>query len=392
MKLATGTETGIFLFDLRAVVLSLLLTGCGTLQEAGPAGFDEATLSRWLDQQRHQHALPALGVVLLDNENVLALAVSGLRSIAHDVPVELDDRWHLGSISKSMTATLAAILVDEGLIQFEDSVANWLLPDYPDMHADYHAVSLAALLRHQGGLPEELQGLPLWQHMDIRDTPAPQQRQKLLDTLLAHAPTTAPGGFLYSNAGYVLAATMLEVAAGQDWETLIEQRLFKPLGLNSAGIGAPGQSQSLPDQPWGHRSAEPLVSLPPGPFADHPSALAPAGRVHMSLADLAAYLRLHLQVASAEDLSVPMPAQAIGLLHETADDNWAAAGWFKEAVTWTDTAVLTHSGSNTFWHALVQIAPAEGLALAVVTNALAPDLEALERIAHLLASGWQSAL
>ena len=83
---------------------------------------------------------------------------------------------------------------------------------------------------------------------------------------------------VYSNFNYVVAAHMLERRYDDSWEGLITARVFAPIGMETAGFGAPNTSQGV-DAPWGH-DPEPV---PFGPLADNPPALGPAGTVHASL-------------------------------------------------------------------------------------------------------------
>lgn len=140
------------------------------------------------------------------------------------------------------------------------------------------------------------------------------------------APAVPRGTLLYSNAGYIVAGAMLETVTGVPWETLIQQEVFAPLGMNATGLGAPG-SPVTPDQPWGHeRQADKWVAIEPGPLADNPAALGPAGTVHSTLGDFARYPSAHLAGArggtayltktSFEKLHTPAPGTdaAVSLL------------------------------------------------------------------------------
>jgi len=88
---------------------------------------------------------------------------------------------------------------------------------------------------------------------------------------------------------------MLEKTLENHGEELMQAMLFEPLGMNSSGFGAPGHSGKV-DQPWAtKRDCSPgFEPVPPGPQADNPPAIGPAGTVHCSLADLAAYAAFHL--------------------------------------------------------------------------------------------------
>ncbi len=345
------------------------------------------TLDAWLENERAALRLPALGAVIVSDSGVEAIGVSGRRSITHETPVEHDDRWHLGSITKSITATLAARLVARGQLDFDDTVGALLGQLFPDMHQRYHPVTLRQLLSHRGGMPEDLTGLQYWQHYDP-DTPPVRQRHKMLTEVLAAPPLNRPGRRQrYSNAGYVAAAIMLEAVSGHSYETLLEQELIEPLGLTRTGLGAPGHHSDQPDQPWGHRiDRTPSEPVPPGPFADHPPALAPAGTVHASLADLGHYLRMHL--LGAQQPTEFLPPALFRTLHQPVARGRYALGWFIQQRPWASEAILIHEGSNTRWMAIALIAPSENLALALVSNQVPDDLDAFDRLADRLARSY----
>ncbi len=180
----------------------------------------------------------------------------------------------------------------------------------------------------------------------------------------ARAVLTTPGGlpgdFLYSNAGYVIAALMLETAAGQDYETLMTREVFGPLGMDSAGWGPPGVP-GAGDQPRGHRAGLfGLSPAEPGAGADNPPALNPAGRAHMSAGDLMRFLDVHRRGAAREDTGY-LSADSFARLHAPEGDY--ALGWGVQA-----DGTLSHAGSNTMWLVSMTVRPAEGWAGAAGVN------------------------
>ncbi|MEI9866055.1 MAG: serine hydrolase domain-containing protein [Limisphaerales bacterium] len=113
-----------------------------------------------------------------------------------------------------------------------------------------------------------------------------QQRREFIEAVLAQPPEAAPGTkMIYSNQGYAIVGAMLEKITGTNYEALITERLFKPLHMDTAGFGPPGTGGKI-DEPWGH-AHKLLMTVPMQ--VDNPPAIAPAGRVHCSLDDLARF-------------------------------------------------------------------------------------------------------
>jgi CubicO group peptidase (beta-lactamase class C family) len=334
------------------IVLTAALPALMTFPAA--AGPDVPALAR---QLIHAGA-PAAGVGLYDGKAICAVA--GERIAGGGVTVETGDLWHIGSITKSMTATLAARMVENGQIGWDSTLGDVLGPLVPGMDEGFRAATLDQLLSHRAGVPENaglVASMGFHGRRDGADLIA--ERLRYAGLVLHEAPLHPPGeGFLYSNAGYVVAGAMLEAADGRPWEDLIRAEVFEPLGLASAGFGPPGVAGAV-DQPRGHAGGlfGGLSVREPGPSADNPAVLGPAGTVHISLCDLLAYAAAHATRPEGY-----LPPAAWDSLHRVRGDGYAL-GW---AIR--DGGGRGHSGSNTMWFAQVAIWPDAGRAAAVVTN------------------------
>lgn len=336
----------------------LLAAGAG-------AGQEPVRVDALLEPLLAEHSMPAVGGALVRGGRVVALGVAGVRAAGSDAKVTIDDLWHLGSCTKAMTATLVGRLVDRGALRF-DATLGELLADEPELELaeGWRAVTVADLLTNRGGLPTDLGRDGLWGRLRRREGTPREQRTQLLLGLLASPPEHPRGEFLYSNAGFALAGALAERVDGRDFEQLLRAELLEPLGARGMGFGAPGTKDRL-DQPRGHRTVlGRLVPLDPGPQADNPPAIAPAGTVHASLGDWARFVALHLAAARGE--ARLLEHETFATLHRPVGSY--AMGWGVGERGWAGGRVLTHSGSNTHWFAVVWIAPERDLALLAVTN------------------------
>jgi CubicO group peptidase (beta-lactamase class C family) len=351
----------------------LLCLAAASLALAQPAD-----LAPVLEPLRADARVPALAAVEVHAGAVTALGATGLRAQGSDAPVTTADRWHLGSCTKAMTATLCARLVERGLLDWDTTLAD-AFPDLaPAMHASWRGVTLRHLLTHRAGAPAQLERDGLWDKLWKMEGSPTDQRRLLLAGVTRHPTEHEPGSaFLYSNAGYAIAGHIAETLAQTPFEALIQRDLFQPLGITTAGFGAPGEEgRAEPDQPRGHRAG---VPVPPGPKADNPPAIAPAGGVHMSLEDWARFIAAHTRgAASNPDRSAThLRAQTFDTLHAPGGDDEPryAMGWLVAERDWADGVALTHAGSNTMWFAVVWIAPKKDLAVLVAVNAADPSAQ-----------------
>ena len=358
-------------FSRRDVVVTAVVTclastwlGCAT---ADPLVDD-------LDTIRLAHGVPALGVYGAVAGQEPTSVVVGFRKLGDQTPATPADEFHFGSAGKAMTATLAALFVEKGQLRW-DSTLGELLPDLTRLNPRYRGVTLEMLLAHHGGVTGDLTHFgdgTLWKSLWRPGLAATDGRRMLLEGVLALEPAYEPGSkFVYSNAGMVIVGTILERIAGKPYEELLRERLWAPLGMQGCGFGAAGDATAVhPDQPWAHRHTDAgPVPVPPGPDADNPAPMSPAGRMRCTMADWARFLRLHSDGFNGLPTPILSPA-SFAKLHAPypgGEDTYGA--WVRmEGREWAHGPVFGYEGDNTLNHALVLFAPKIGTIFIAVTN------------------------
>ena len=338
--------------------------------DRGPA---PESLDSLIEPIRASAQIPALALAVVRGSSLVGIGATGHRQAGTTNPVTPGDRFHLGSNTKTMTATLLAVLVEQGKIGWTTTIGDVFSSLRDGIHSDYRSVTLSQLLTHQSGLPDDtMPDAILWQQIRALSGPIVEQRQQLVELVLSRTPAAPPGSrFQYSNAGYTIAGAMAERVAGLSWEELMAQHVFSPLAMTSAGFGPPGAPGET-DQPWGHTSDD-CRPVPPGPAGDNPPVIGPAGTVHSSLLDWASFASLHLRGAHGEgglllrpetfqQLQRPVPGNytAEGRLYA---HGWVVAQWARAGGT-----ALGHAGTNTLWYAIIWVAPARDVAFLVAAN------------------------
>jgi len=355
------------------VPLFLLLAACGSEDpfeapdlpsQVGVAG--DGNLAEALEPIRAAFELPALGAILIHQGQVVEAVAVGRRSLTSSAPVTAQDLWHIGSLTKSMTATLAAVLVEEGHLEWTTTVAAGLPDLAPLIREEFRDVRLEELLSHTSGLTADVTDTAWWDNVPHNDA-LPDQRLAWALELMQKLAAAPRGQHLYSNAGYIVAGAMIEQVMDAQWEDLMVSRVFTPLGMTSAGFGAPGSPGSV-DEPWGHfLEAGNYTAVEPGAAADNPAALGPAGTVHLTLADYARYAAQH--IAGQQGVDGLVTAETFRRLHVQAPDTAYGLGWGLAVLGWANGVMLHHDGSNFMWYANVQLAPARDFGMLAVTNA-----------------------
>lgn len=356
----------------RALLMGLAAApAMGALPSLAWARDRKAESDAALDAAFAENAPPALAAGVVGRDGMIWSGARGVRRSGGDEAASVDQKWHLGSNGKAMTGLLYGKLVEQGRVKWAATLGDILTGSTID--EGMKSVTIDELLCHVSGLKEaDLMNRDrmMAAHSDTR--PPHEHRADFARDILGQAPTGQRGTFAYSNTGYVLAGAAIEAIMGKPWEQVIQAELFDPLGMTTAGHGAPRG-----DDPWGHRA------LPDGRFgavdpargADNPAPFGPAGRMHMSVADYGKFLRLYVtqgggyvSAATMEKLLTPPPGMpqpyAYGWGIRTGDA-WAAGG-----------PALFHNGSNTMWYASANVAPARGLAVFSIANEVSKGREA----------------
>ena len=342
--------------------------------DTAAAGYDQwKDLADLVEQVRSDMGCPALSVAVAGGAGVREVAAAGVRVVGGDDRVQADDPFHIGSITKSMTATIIGSLADRGVLDLDTTLGE-ALPGV-EMRSEYRTVTLEQLLAHRGGIAQQLtfDDPAMARLVGLPGTPL-QQRAAYIAEVLQMEPIAIAGTEMnYSNAGFAIAGHIAERAAGSSWETLMVETVFEPIGMTTAAIGWPATAEH-PDRPRGHFNeagelrAQGIDEYPLGSF------LEPAGDVHCSAKDLANYGRVHLDGLSGRD-GVVSP-RTIRRLHTPLDDTEPryAGGWVIMASPAGD-VLHWHNGSAGTFYGSLSILPERDLVIAVLANSVSPSGE-----------------
>jgi len=325
---------------------------------------------------RETYHLPALELCVIDADGIIEVASNGVRKDGGTTVVEESDLFHVGSMTKAMTATMLATLVQEGKLSWDMTLAQ-AFPSWASvMDSRYRDVTLEQLLTHTSGLPGYTTD-PEWESIPpFTGTPA-EQRRAFARMLLTRPPIGTAGVYRYSNAGYAVAAAIAEKATGETWEQLMQQRVFGPLNMRAA-YGWPLLSGE--GEPWGHRIKNGVVT--PHDLSDHyrvPTVLAPAGDVSISILDYSAFARVHLAGLESVDGSV-LSAADIQRLHQPALEY--SSGWHEELIDGVPTS--WHRGTCDTFDTFVLLQSSRDIGVIIFTNADGDDLAAKALFAEML--------
>lgn len=353
-----------------------------------PPTRSDPSIAALLHTLRGEYRQPAMAAALARSAGVIARAASG--SFLNEGPQNVGPahRFHVGSITKSLTTLLVARCVEDGLLRYDLTVRDAL--PHVAVRPEYAPVTLHDLLTNRAGLiPYQQHALEHPAHVEVLERVIPSQtadpwaqRKRVADYALAQAPVCVPGTkAIYSNVGWAVLGHVVETALQQAYEVALAERVLLPLGMRQARVGGWPASVAEPDQPRGHyadRGGPRPQALDDGYVL--PAWMNPAGGVSCTIDDLSSYALEVLRGLRGEGCLLPAAAHSV--IHATQFTERAstlyqgagtrtrvACGYGWGLMNFRGVRLSIADGSAGTFYARVAVLPVFDVAFAGLTNA-----------------------
>ncbi|MET9263551.1 serine hydrolase [Amycolatopsis sp. NPDC004079] len=310
-----------------------------------------------------KHQVPGAAIAVLAGGEVIDHS-AGILNKGTGVESTVDSVFQIGSITKVWTTTLAMQLVDEGKLDLDRPVRDYLPEFVLGDDEAAAAITVRQLTCHTAGFEGDI----------FTDTgPGDDCVEKLVATL-SDVPQLFPPGerFSYNNAGYCVLGRVIEVLRGKCWDDCVRDHLFAPLGLTHAASGPYDAIRYR--AAIGHVSPKPGEDPVPAPIWALTRSNSPAGStLAMRPRDLLTFVRMHLNEGKADDgTQVVLPESLLAMRESQVDvpdlgmaEHWGL-GWM--LFDWDGGKVIGHDGGTIGQSAFLRVVPEKGVAVALLTN------------------------
>jgi CubicO group peptidase (beta-lactamase class C family) len=346
---------------------------------------------------------PGVAISVVRGEELIHQNVYGFRDVEAQLPVTEDTRFAMASVTKSFTAMSVAVLVDDGKLEWDKPVREYM-PEFilDDAYVTQH-VTVRDMLSHRTGLPRH--DSAAWR----LDLPLAEFVKRMRHLKFS---ASFREKFQYNNLMYYVTPYLVEKLTGQKWADFVQERIFSPLGMNASNF-EPEPPQAGQINAKGYRVDRDLEGKAKGliamPFGSH-TELSPgaAGALFSTLADLTQWLKVHVNEGRVGDVRIVSPDNLKqmhlphtvipgGGFYEALMGNTIftyGLGWFVEPYRGY---TLVHHGGNVEGHSLIiGFIPQEKVGVIVLTNiALLPlrDVllyESIDRALDLSDRAWNA--
>lgn len=323
-------------------------------------GFEEyvrTTLRDW--------HVPGIALSIIKDGAVIFSQGFGTRDVEHDLDVTRRTIFPIGSSSKAFTTMALALLADEGKLDWDTPVKEYL-PTFKlyDTFAT-ERMTPRDLVCHRSGLPRH----------DLMWYGSPFTRKEIFDRLRYLEPSKDfRTVWQYQNLMYMTAGYLIEHISGHTWEEFVRLNIFEPLGMGSS-IFDTAQAQQTADFSFPYRKKDGEARLIP--FYGQQWAVGPAGSIVSCIDDMSTWVQMHLNkgkhkgeqfVSTGQISQMHRPHMVIdeGSEYEELLASSYALGWF--VVPYRGHTLIHHGGNIDGFSTLVSFLPKENLGVVVLTN------------------------
>jgi CubicO group peptidase (beta-lactamase class C family) len=330
-----------------------------TAQEA-LKGFDEIAIDAM-----KKFDVPGMAIAIVKGKEVIFVKGFGYRDAEKQLPVTADTLFAIGSSTKAFTTFVLGTLVDEGKLEWDKPVRNyipWFKLYDPSMT---ERLTVRDLVTHRSGLPRH----------DLVWYNNYQASRKSLVERLAYLEPSADlrEKFQYNNLMFLTAGYLTEVVTGKSWEEAVRERILVPLGMTRTNFSVDdSQKEADAALPYGVKDHK-AEKLPFRPITN----LGPAGSINSSANEMSRWVIAHLNGGKVGDKRIANAAtvEDMHLAHMTTGATIAepdispadyGMGWFVN--TYRGHRRVAHGGNIDGFSANVALYPQDDLGIVVLTN------------------------
>jgi CubicO group peptidase (beta-lactamase class C family) len=194
----------------------------------------------WVKSEMEKQKIPGLSLAIVKNGEIVKAAGYGMANLEHNVAARPETVYQSGSVGKQFTATLVMMLVEEGKMNLDDHISKYIA----DAPAIWKDITIRHLLTHTSGISNGLYG-----QINMRQN---YTEDELVKKIASIPLDFQPGEkWNYSNPGYVMLGILVHKATGKFYGDLLQEKIFKPLGMNTARII--NESDIIPNRAAGYR-------------------------------------------------------------------------------------------------------------------------------------------
>jgi len=325
------------------------------------------TFEKYAAKAMKDWEVPGMAIAIVKDDKIVYAEGFGIKEMGSPDKIDPHTIFQIGSISKSFTAALVGMEIDNKHLKWDDSVVNHL-PDFR-MNDPWvtRAFQIEDTLAQRSGLAE--------QSLDNLAALG-SSRKEMIHALRYIKPVTSfRSAYAYQNVFFLVASEIVELKTEKSWEQLIQERILTPLGMNETSVGEKPFINAK-NVAWLHErgvDGKPLKREKPFPFMNWVYTYAPAGGINSNVLDMAKWIMMQSnlgqfegkQIVSSENIQ-RMHRPHIFVASHGNINNYYGLGWVYEP--YSPYSITWHTGGTSGFSTILGFMPEERVGIVILTN------------------------
>ena len=331
-------------------------------EKAGLEGFDD-----WVNQSLKDFKVPGAAVAIVQGDKVVLLKGYGLRDMTKQLPVTPQTLFGIGSVTKSFTVTTLGMLVDEGKLDWDKPVREYIPGFRMYDPVATEEMTTRDMVTHRSGLPRH----------DLVWYSSNFSREDIVMNRLPYLQNSKPfrSTFQYNNLMFMTAGYLAGKLNGTTWEEAVQQRVLTPLGMKNTNFSVL-DSQKSEDFAEPYRKNRETDEVKLIPFYVQ-GAVGPAGEINTCATDLGQYLLFHMHrgklagkqlLSENNSLQMQIPQMVIQQAPPFPELGTSSYGMGLFISTYRGHTMVEHGGNIDGFSAEFAFLPQDGVGVAVLAN------------------------
>ena len=338
--------------------LLFILFSCSLNAQKGKSPTTKLEIEAFLERVIEKFDIPGLSIAIVQDDELFYAGAFGFRNLETKDEMKTESLFHMASVSKPFVATAIMQLAEQGKIELEAKITDYL-PYFVLEDERYKEITILQMLNHTSGMPDVLDYE--WEKPQTDEGAAERYVRSLGDEILIYDPGT---DWQYSNMAFDALGDVIAKVSGMSFEAYVKKNIFEPLGMVNSNFLYPETDQNLRTSPhvW---NGQPTVNEVYPYNRRH----APSSTLNSSVLELTHWAMANLgqgewngnrilQKESYDKLWQPS--------HKLADAPIIGLSWFLDKHRGLKT--VSHSGGDTGYSSYLGLIPERNMGIIIASN------------------------
>lgn len=326
-----------------------------------------ADFDQYAAKARVDWKIPGMAIGIVQDGKLIFAKGFGVKNSGSNDPVTENTVFQIGSTSKAFTATLAAMLVDEGKFNWEDKVIDHV-PDFrmydPWATREFQVVDL---MSQRSGMPAYAADTLFFLGFD-----RPYIKQAIRNIKPVASFRTK---YAYQNGLWLVASDLIAKYAGKTWEQALHERIFAPLGMSDSSVDKQSFLNAQDVSSLHTLKGDKVIALPKNwEFLDWSYVAGPAGAINSNIVDMAKWLAFQMKKGKVNDKQlvsvanmqvVHSPKTIVSLGNEVHKNMFYCLGWLY--MEHSPFPIIWHNG-GTLMKTMIAFIPEQKIGIVILSN------------------------